>query len=194
MPDSPIRRVAVYCGSRPGTRPAYALEAGRLGVRLAQAGVGLVYGGGHVGLMGVIADAVLEGGGEVVGVIPQTLVEREVEHRGLTNLHVVPTMHERKAAMADLADAFVAMPGGLGTLEEIAEVLTWSQLGFHAKPCAFLNVEGYYAPLVAWIDHAVAEGFVTADRRSAILVAPTADALADRLGLRAITGDLEDAA
>lgn len=178
---SEIRRVAVYCGSRPGARAAYAFEAARLGTRLVQAGVELVFGGGKVGLMGVVADAVLEAGGEVVGVIPQALVDREVGHMGLTELHVVRTMHERKAAMAELADAFVAMPGGLGTLEEIAEVLTWSQLGFHAKPCAFLDVESYYAPLVAWLDHAVLEGFVAADRRAAVLLEPTADALADRL-------------
>ena len=193
MPHAPIRRVAVYCGSRTGARPAYALEAARLGARLAGAGVGLVYGGGHVGLMGVVADAVLEGGGEVVGVIPQALVDREVGHTGLTELRVVQTMHERKAAMAETADAFVAMPGGLGTLEEIAEVLTWAQLGFHAKPCAFLDAGGYYAPLVAWLGHAVAEGFVAADRLGAIVVEPTADALADRLGLEAVGGFEDDA-
>ncbi len=180
---SPLRRVCVYCGSRPGARPQYALEAERLGARLASAGVGLVTGGGHVGLMGVIANAVLEAGGEVTGVIPQALFDLEVGHQGLTELVVVQTMHERKAAMAELSDAFVAMPGGMGTLEEIAEVLTWAQLGFHAKPCALLNVEGYYTPLVGWLDHAVAEGFVAADRRAAILVEPSADALADRLGL-----------
>ena len=181
MPAPPIRRVCVYCGSRPGVRPEYAAEAARLGARLAQAGVGLVTGGGKVGLMGVIADAVLDAGGEAVGVIPQALLDREVGHEGMTTLHVVRTMHERKAAMAELSDAFVAMPGGLGTLEEIAEALTWLQLGIHAKPCAFLDVEGYYAPLAAWMDHAVREGFVAADRRAALVVEPTADALADRL-------------
>ncbi|WP_420457637.1 TIGR00730 family Rossman fold protein [Rubrivirga sp.] len=176
-----MRRVCIYCGSRPGLRPAYADAARELGERLAQAGVGIVTGGGRVGLMGVVADAALAAGGEVVGVIPQALVDREVGHAGLTALHVVSTMHERKATMADLADAFVAMPGGLGTLEEIAEALTWLQLGIHAKPCALLDVDGYYVPLVGWLDHAVAEGFVTADRRNAVVVEATAQALVGRL-------------
>ncbi|MEM0963340.1 MAG: TIGR00730 family Rossman fold protein [Bacteroidota bacterium] len=176
-----MRRVCVYCGSRAGARPAYAEAARRFGARLASAGVGLVTGGGHVGLMGVVADAVLDAGGEATGVIPRALMDREVGHTGLTTLHVVQTMHERKAAMAQLADAFVALPGGLGTLEEIAEVLTWSQLGIHAKPCAFLDVDGYYAPLIRFLDHAVEEGFVAAGRRQQILVEATADALADRL-------------
>ena len=176
-----IRRVCVYCGSRPGFRPAYAEAARDLGQRLAAAGVGIVTGGGRVGLMGVVADAALDAGGEVVGVIPQALLDREVGHAGLSELHVVRTMHERKARMADLADAFVALPGGLGTLEEIAEALTWVQLGLHAKPCAFLDVEGYYAPLVQFLDHAVAEGFVLGDRRAAIGVETTAEALVGRL-------------
>ena len=175
------RRVCVYCGSRVGAREAYAAEATRLGERIARAGAGLVTGGGAVGLMGVVADAALAAGGEAIGVIPQALVDREVGHNRMTRLVVVRTMHERKAAMAELADAFVAMPGGLGTLEEIAEALTWLQLGIHAKPCAFLNVAGYYDPLVAWLDRAVAEGFVLPERRAAIVVEPTADALADRL-------------
>ncbi len=180
-PPTEIRRVCVYCGSRPGVRPAYADAARDLGTRLAAAGVGIVTGGGRVGLMGVVADAALDAGGEVVGVIPQTLVDREVGHAGLTELHVVSTMHERKARMADLADVFVAMPGGLGTLEEIAEALTWLQLGLHAKPCALLDVDGYYGPLVGWLDHAVAEGFVAADRRDAVVVEATAGALVGRL-------------
>ena len=178
---SEIRRVCVYCGSRPGARPAYAEAARQLGRLLAEAGVGVVTGGGHVGLMGVVADAALDAGGDVVGVIPQALVDREVGHTGLTELLVVQTMHERKALMADLADAFVALPGGLGTLEEIAEALTWVQLGIHAKPCALLDVEGYYARLADFLDHTVDEGFVLADRRAAILVEATPDALLDRL-------------
>ena len=181
MSDLPIRRVCVYCGSRPGARPAYAQAARQLGARLAADGVGLVSGGGSVGLMGVVADAALAGGGRAVGVIPQALADREVGHHGMTDLHVVGTMHERKAMMADLADAFVALPGGLGTLEEIAEVLTWAGLGIHAKPCALLDVEGYYAPLVAWLDHAVAHGFVAAEARAALIVEADADALLDRL-------------
>lgn len=173
----PIRRVCVYCGSRPGGRPAYAEAAAEVGRRLAGVGVGIVTGGGRVGLMGVVADAALEAGGEVVGVIPQALVDREVGHTGLTELYVVQTMHERKALMAELADAFVALPGGLGTLEEIAEALTWVQLGIHAKPCALLDVEGYYAPLARFLDHTVEEGFVLRERRAAIAVAPSVEAL-----------------
>lgn len=174
-------RVCIYCGSRPGARRGYAAAAVRLGERLAEARIGIVTGGGRVGLMGVVADAALRAGGEVVGVIPQALVDLEVGHTGLTDLHVVQTMHERKALMAHLSGAFVALPGGLGTLEEIAEALTWAQLGIHAKPCAFLDADGYYAPLVDWMDHAVAEGFVAADRRAAIWVETSPDALADRL-------------
>ena len=181
MSDSSLRRVCVYCGSRPGLRPAYADAARDLGTRLAEAGLGVVTGGGRVGLMGVVAGAVLDAGGEAVGVIPQALMDREVGFARLTELHVVETMHHRKAMMADLADAFVALPGGLGTLEEIAEALTWVQLGIHAKPCAFLDVEGYYAPLVRFLDHAVEEGFVTADRREAVIVEATPEALVEQL-------------
>jgi uncharacterized protein (TIGR00730 family) len=176
-----IRRVCIYCGSRPGARPAYAEAARQLAASLAGAGVGIVTGGGHVGLMGVVADAALEAGGEVVGVIPQALMDLERGHAGLTELYVVPSMHERKALMAELADAFVALPGGLGTLEEIAEALTWVQLGIHAKPCAFLDVEGYYAPLARFLDHTVEEGFVMPASRAAIVVEPTPEALLGRL-------------
>ncbi len=176
-----IRRVCVYCGSRPGARPAYAEAARQLAASLAEAGVGIVTGGGHVGLMGVVADAALAAGGEVVGVIPQALMDLERGHAGLTELHVVPSMHERKALMAELADAFVALPGGLGTLEEIAEALTWVQLGIHAKPCALLDVEGYYAPLARFLDHTVEEGFVVPASRAAIVVEPTPEALLGRL-------------
>ena len=178
---SEIRRICVYCGSRTGVRPAYAEAARHLGALLAAEGIGLVTGGGQVGLMGEIADAVLAGGGEAVGVIPQALFDREVGHAGMTELHVVQTMHERKALMADLADAFVAMPGGLGTLEEIAEALTWAQLGIHAKPCGLLDVGGYYRPLVRFLDHAVSQGFVRPEHRAALVVAPEAGALLDGL-------------
>jgi len=178
---SEIRRVCVYCGSRPGHRPAYAEAARQLAALLARAGVGIVNGGGHVGLMGVVADAALAEGGEVIGVIPQVLYDLERGHTGLTELHVVATMHERKALMADLADAFVALPGGLGTLEEIAEALTWVQLGIHAKPCAFLDVDGFYAPFVRFLDHMVEEGFVLEDRRAAIWVESEPEALVARL-------------
>ncbi len=178
---SEIRRVCVFCGSRPGARPSYARAARQLGTRLAAEGLGLVSGGGRVGLMGVVANAVLDGGGEAIGVIPQALAAREVGHTDLTELHVVGTMHQRKAMMADLADAFVAMPGGLGTLEELSEVLTWSGLGIHAKPCAVLDVDGYYQPLLAWLDHAVSEGFVSAQARAAVIVESDPDALVDRL-------------
>jgi hypothetical protein len=165
-----IRRLCVYCGSSAGARPAYAEAAHALGTLLAAEGVGLVTGGGRVGLMGVVADAVLAGGGEAVGVIPQALADREVGHAGLTELHVVATMHERKALMAHLADAFVALPGGLGTLEEIAEMMTWAQLGFHPKPCGLLDVDGYYAPLVRFFDHATAERFVRPEHRALLVV------------------------
>lgn len=179
MPE--IRNVCVYCGSRPGATPAYAQAARQLGARLAAEGVGLVTGGGSVGLMGVVADATLAAGGRAVGVIPQALAAREIGHATLTELHVVETMHQRKARMAELADAFVAMPGGLGTLEEIAEALTWSGLGIHAKPCGLLDVEGYYQPLIAWLDHAVAQGFIAAEARTALIVESDPDALLDRL-------------
>lgn len=172
-----IRTLCVYCGSSSGARPAYAHAARLLGARLAHDGIGLVTGGGRVGLMGVIADAVLEAGGLAVGVIPQALLDREVGHEGLTELVVVETMHQRKALMAARADAVVALPGGLGTLEEITEMLTWAQLGLHAKPCGLLNVEGYYDALVAFLDHAVAERFVRPAHREMLTVASSPEAL-----------------
>lgn len=152
--------MAVYCGARLGQDPVYADAARALGARLACRGLGLVYGGGRVGLMGVLADAVLEAGGEAIGVIPEFMMAREVAHDGLTALHVVDSMHARKARMAALADAFVALPGGLGTLDELVEMLTWAQLGLHAKPCGLLNVRGYFDGLLAFVDHAAREGFV----------------------------------
>ena len=160
-----IRSVCVYCGSNAGSRPVYAERAMVLGTRLAQQGLALVYGGGNVGLMGIVADAVLAAGGEVIGVIPEQLVGWEVAHRGVTRLEVVANMHERKARMFDLSDAFVALPGGFGTLDEMFEMLTWRQLGIGDKPCAFLDVDGFYEPLLAMMDRMVGEGFVHADQR-----------------------------
>jgi len=140
-----------------------------MGTELVRRNIGLVYGGGNIGLMGVLADAVLKAGGEAVGVIPERLMEREVGHNGLTKLHIVRSMHERKALMADLSDAFIALPGGFGTLEEFCEVVTWAQLGLHAKPCGILNVLGYYSPLLAMFDHAVEERFLKIENRSLVL-------------------------
>lgn len=160
-----MRSVCVYCGSNPGLKPVYAERAMALGTRLAKEKLTLVFGGGNVGLMGILADAVLAAGGEVIGVIPEQLVGWEIAHRGVTRLEVVANMHERKARMFDLSDAFVALPGGFGTLDEIFEMLTWRQLGIGDKPCAFLDVDGFYAPLVAMMDRMVAEGFVHAEQR-----------------------------
>jgi len=155
-----MRQVCVFCGSQEGIRPEYAQAARELGRVLVGRGLGLVYGGGGIGLMRVLADAVMDLGGRAIGVIPQAMVEKELAHHGLTELRVVASMHQRKALMADLADAFVALPGGYGTLEEFCEVLTWSQLGLHGKPCGLLNVLGYYDALLELLEHAAAEGFV----------------------------------
>ena len=160
-----MRSVCVYCGSNAGSRPVYAERAMALGTRLAQQGLTLVYGGGNVGLMGIVADAALAAGGEVIGVIPEQLVGWEVAHRGVTRLEVVANMHERKARMFDLSDAFVALPGGFGTLDEMFEMLTWRQLGIGDKPCAFLDVDGFYQPLLAMMERMVDEGFVHAAQR-----------------------------
>ena len=164
-----MKRICVFCGSSSGSRPEYRTAADELGTELARRNIGLVYGGGNVGLMGVLADAVLRAGGEAVGVIPEHLMAREIGHNGLTKLHVVRSMHERKALMADLSDAFVALPGGFGTLEEFCEVVTWTQLGLHAKPCGVLNVLGYYSPLLAMLDHAVQERFLKPENRGLVL-------------------------
>jgi uncharacterized protein (TIGR00730 family) len=164
-----MRRICVFCGSSSGNRPEYRAAAEELGAELVRRKIGLVYGGGNVGLMGLIADAVLRADGEVQGVIPEHLMGREVGHKGLTKFHVVRSMHERKALMADLSDAFIALPGGFGTLEEFCEVVTWAQLGLHAKPCGVLNVLGYYSPLLAMFDHAVEERFLKAENRSLVL-------------------------
>jgi uncharacterized protein (TIGR00730 family) len=176
-----MRRVCVFAGSSSGVRLEYGTAAAALGQALAVRKMGLVYGGARVGLMGVLADAALGAGGEVVGVIPRALVGRELAHAGLTTLHVVESMHERKALMADLADAFIALPGGWGTLDELFEILTWAQLGLHRKPCGLLNVQGYFDPLLAFVDHSIEEGFVRRDYRRLIAVADRADALLDSL-------------
>ena len=160
-----MRSICIYCGSNTGSNPIYAERAAALGTRLAQQGLAVVYGGGNVGLMGVVADAALAAGGEVIGVIPEQLVGWEVAHTGLTRLEVVANMHERKARMFDLSDGFVALPGGFGTLDEMFEMLTWRQLGIGDKPCAFLDVQGFFEPLVALMDRMVEERFLHADQR-----------------------------
>ena len=165
-----LRRICVFCGSNRGRHSAYAAAAVELGEELARRKIELVYGGGRVGLMGLLADTVLAGGGHVIGVIPQSLMDKEVGHRGLPDLRVVRSMHERKALMAELADGFLALPGGLGTLEEFFEVLTWAQLGLHAKPCALLNVNGFFDPLLRLLDHAVDEKFLKSGHRSHVVV------------------------
>ena len=165
-----IKRICVYAGSNPGKDDRYRTATQNLARTLVHSGIGIVYGGGNVGLMGELADTVLALGGEVVGIMPRQLVEKEVAHLGLTDLRVVESMHERKAAMAKLSDAFVALPGGIGTLEEIIEVYTWSQLGLHRKACALLNVGGYYDGLTAFLDHAVSEGFLARSHRELLVV------------------------
>ena len=171
----------MFSGSSPGADVAYRAAATDLGHRLAERGIELVYGGAQVGLMGVLADAALEGGGHVIGVIPQSLVDREIAHPGLGDLRVVDSMHERKALMAELSDAFVALPGGVGTLEELFEVYTWNQLGLHAKPLGLFNVRGYFDGLVRFLDHAVEERFVTRKHRAMLLVGERVGELLDGL-------------
>ena len=176
-----MKRICVFCGSSVGGRPAYRQAAEQLARGMLERGIGLVYGGGCIGLMGVMADTILAGGGEVIGVIPDSLMRREVGHRGVTKLYIVQTMHERKAIMADHADAFVALPGGYGTLEEFAEVVTWSQLGIQEKPCGLLNVENYWGGLLEFVDHAVEEDFVRPENRELILVGSQPEELLDKL-------------
>lgn len=184
-----MNRLCVFCGSAAGLRPAYAEAARTVGREIARRGWGLVYGGGGIGLMGLLADAALQAGAEVDGVLPRHLAAREVGHRGLTRMHLVDSMHERKAMMAQLADGFLSLPGGLGTLEEMSETLTWAQLGLHARPCALLDVDGYYAPLVAFFDHAVAQGFVREKDRRLVLVDSDPVRLLDAIVQRAdVTG------
>jgi len=165
-----MKSIAVFCGANSGNNPVYAAAAKAFGELLARESVTLVFGGGKVGLMGVLADSVLNAGGSAIGVIPQGLVAREVAHPDLTQLHVVETMHERKALMARLSDGFVAMPGGLGTFDEICEIITWNQLGILVKPCSFLNVNGYFNPLLHMFDTCVTEGFLRKERRDSLIV------------------------
>jgi len=172
-----MKRIAVFCGSNGGARPEYAAAAAALGTLLAREKIELVYGGGMVGLMGMVADAVLAGGGHVIGVIPEKLVLKEVVHEKLPDLRVVKTMHERKALMAELADGFIALPGGYGTFEEFFEVLAWGQLGWHHKPFGLFDVAGFYRQLREFLDHTTAEGFIRADHRSLVLVADRAEKL-----------------
>jgi hypothetical protein len=174
-----VKRVCVYLGSNPGNRPEYVTATKALGRELAARGLGLVYGGSSTGLMGRLADACLEAGGEAVGIIPRLLVDKEIAHKGLTEIHVVESMHERKQKMADLSDAFIALPGGLGTLEEFFEALTWNQLGYHTKPCGLLDVSGYYACLTDHMDRMVNEGFLVPDHRRMVMTSPDPAALLD---------------
>jgi uncharacterized protein (TIGR00730 family) len=176
-----MQRVCVFCGSSPGARPAYAEATAEVARLLAGEGIGVVYGGGHVGLMGVLADTVMAAGGEAIGVMPQALVDREIGHTGISELRVVGSMHERKALMADLSDAFIALPGGAGTLEELFEVYTWAQLGLHDKPCGLLDVEDYFSGLVGFLDHAVDERFLREEHRAMLIVEREPRALIDRL-------------
>jgi uncharacterized protein (TIGR00730 family) len=175
-----MRSLCVFCGSSPGVRPAYAAAARQLGTLLAHRGTRLVYGGARVGLMGSLADAVLRAGGEVTGVIPEGVLAREVARTDLRDLRIVPTMHERKAVMAELADGFIAIPGGAGTLEEFFEVWTWAQLGIHRKPCGVLNVDGYFDGLLTFLDHAVTERFLRMEHRAMVLVDDDPDRLLER--------------
>jgi len=172
---NPIRRVCVFCGSRNGNRVEYPLAAMQIGTLLAKSGIDVVYGGGSTGLMGAVADAALEAGGKVIGVIPRALDTKELAHAGLTEQHVVETMHERKWKMAELSDAFLALPGGFGTFEEFCEVLTWAQLGMHVKTCALLNTAGYFNPLLSLLTHAVEEGFVEVSHRKLIVTSVAPD-------------------
>ena len=176
-----MRSVCVFCGSNPGRDPLYREAAQSLGRYLAGQGIGLVYGGGRVGLMGAVADAVLEAGGRVTGVIPRALAEKEIEHTGLSELHVVDSMHERKLTMANAADGFIALPGGVGTLEEIFEVITWTQLGIHVKPCGFLNVGGFFDPLLGFLRHMAAEQFLHGKHLEMIACESDAAVLLERM-------------
>ncbi len=173
-------KICVFTGSSPGTRPEYADAARVLGRLLVERGYGLVYGGGNVGLMAVVADAVLERRGEVIGVIPELLVDKELAHRGLSELRIVKSMHERKAVMAELSDGFMGLPGGIGTMEEFFEVLSWTQLGLHDKPCGLLNVRGYYQHLIRFLDHAMGQGFLKPKHRSLLIVEEEPQRLFDR--------------
>lgn len=176
-----MKRICVFCGSSKGVRGEYAAAAKALGQAFVRRNISLVFGGSNVGLMGVIADTVLEAGGEVIGVIPQGLVAKEVAHQNLTEQHIVNSMHERKALMAELSDAFIAMPGGMGTFDEFCEILTWAQLGIHQKPCGILNVENYFTPLLTMFDHAMNEGFLRDTHRALVLEAREPEQLLEAL-------------
>ncbi len=176
-----MKQVCIFCGSYSGAQPLYMRAAHDIGASLAKRNIGLIYGGGRVGLMGAIADGTLAGGGQVTGIIPQSLVDRELAHTGLSALHVVTSMHERKAMMAQLADAFIALPGGYGTMDELFEIITWAQLGFHHKPIAMLNLGGYFDPLLTFIEHMSTEGFIKPEHRSVVLVKSDVDELLDGL-------------
>jgi len=175
-----IKRICVYCGSSPGRNPAFSLAAVGLAKTMCERGIGLVYGGAAVGVMGALANAVLETGGEAIGVIPKSLAIKEVAHANLSELHVVSSMHDRKAMMAELADGFIALPGGWGTLEEIFEILTWAQLGFHEKPCGLLNIEGYYDGLIGFLDNAIEQQFVREVCRPMLMTASEPASLLDQ--------------
>jgi uncharacterized protein (TIGR00730 family) len=187
--DRPITRLCVFCGTNAGSRPEYGAAARELGALLAEEGIELVYGGASVGIMGELADAVQENGGHVTGIIPQQLIQKEAAHRGIPDLIVVASMHQRKSQMADLSDGFIALPGGIGTLEGFFEILTWGQLGIHAKPCGVLNIAGYFDALIGFLDHAVQEGFLTEAHRETIMVETDPRALLERMrGYQAPTG------
>lgn len=176
-----MRRVCVFCGSNPGTNPLFKSVTQELGRCIAKAKLELVYGGGHVGLMGIVADAVLEAGGKVIGVMPESLLAKEIGHRGLTELKVVKSMHERKALMAELSDGFIALPGGFGTMEEFCEIITWAQLGFHKKPCAILNIDGFYDQLLKFFDKATECNFIKEPHRNLVLVSTSPSELLQKL-------------
>ena len=176
-----ILRLCVFCGSKTGDKEIYAASARRLGEVMGERGIGLVYGGGHIGLMGILADAVLAAGGEAVGVIPQNMIDEELAHTKLTKLHVVGTMHQRKALMADLANGFAALPGGFGSADELFEILTWAQLHYHEKPVGLLNVDGFFDSLLAWLDRAVQDEFLKSKHRRLLIEAKEPEELLDRL-------------
>lgn len=178
-----MKRLGVFCGSKVGRQPIHAEQARRLGHLLLERHLGLVFGGGHIGLMGVLADVMLAGQGEVIGVIPRALVDRELAHAGVRAMHIVDSMHQRKALMAELSDAFAALPGGFGPADELFEILTWAQLGLHGKPVGLLNVAGYFDPLLAWIEHSLDQGFLRPKDRQLLRVADSPDELLDQLGL-----------
>ncbi|MBC7998827.1 MAG: TIGR00730 family Rossman fold protein [Leptolyngbya sp.] len=176
-----MQTICVFCGSSPGVKHEYAVGARELGCVLAKKNINLVYGGGRVGLMGMVADAALAAGSKVTGIIPRSLADKEIAHQGLTDLRIVTTMHERKAMMSELSDGFIAMPGGFGTLEELFEVVTWAQLGIHTKPFGLLNVAGYYDGLISFLDHSVEQGFVPLRHREMIIVSDDAEELVELL-------------